>query len=51
MRLKRFRSSEMGFLFKGHTKVEPDRVFANITAALKNEDCFNHLYVLYINRR
>ena len=45
VRMQRFLSSELGFLFRGHTKVEPDRVFANITTTMMGEDCFNLLYV------
>ena len=43
VRLERFLKSESAFLFVGHTKVDPDKVFAKITNILKSEDCFNLL--------
>lgn len=45
VRIERFLSSEMAFLWAGHTKVPPDKVFANISIMFEKEDCFNHLYV------
>ena len=43
VRLEQFLKSESAFLFVGHIKVDPDKVFAMITNILKSEDCFNLL--------
>ena len=43
VRLERFLKSKSAFLFVGHTKIDPDKVFAMITNILKSEDCFNLL--------
>ena len=43
VRLEWFLKSESAFLFVGHTKINPDKVFVMITNILKGEDCFNLL--------
>jgi hypothetical protein len=43
VRIQRLLRSELAFLFRGHTKVDVDRIFAIITAIIKKEDCFNLL--------
>ena len=43
VRIQRLLRSELAFLFRGHTKIDVDRIFAIITAIIKKEDCFNLL--------